>query len=223
MGPKSFSLPLGPQENALFGADVHDFRRRRPWPERLSKTLYKKIALIFLAPSSAAFGKNHFSALLTERMLQFQNQNLTFMIIKVGLRKTKGQQLSDKIVLALSQTFHTFSHFFPQDFLSKSSLFLENNKKKTKLFCSLVVAGLSSSKLEVYSTRLRCVLQCTSNLCWIIGHVASHLLFVMRHPEGPYSFHPEDPCPPNFGGWDSNFGGWISVLRSGSVRAHIIF
>ena len=41
-GSKSFSPPPGPQENALFGADVHDFRRGRPWPEGLSKTLYKK-------------------------------------------------------------------------------------------------------------------------------------------------------------------------------------
>ena len=29
-GSKSFSPPAGPQENALFGADVHDFRRGRP-------------------------------------------------------------------------------------------------------------------------------------------------------------------------------------------------
>ena len=36
-------------------------------------------------------------------------------------RKNKGQQLKGKIVSAL---FHTFPHFFPQDFLLKSSLFL---------------------------------------------------------------------------------------------------
>ena len=29
-GVKSFSPSPGPQENALFGADVHDFRRGRP-------------------------------------------------------------------------------------------------------------------------------------------------------------------------------------------------
>ena len=29
-GVKSFSPSSGPQENALFGADVHDFRRGRP-------------------------------------------------------------------------------------------------------------------------------------------------------------------------------------------------
>ena len=47
-GSKSFSPSLGPQENALFGADVHDFRRGRPWPEGFSKNfVQKKFALIF--------------------------------------------------------------------------------------------------------------------------------------------------------------------------------
>ena len=47
-GSKSFSPPLGPQKNALFGADVHDFWRGRPWPEGLSKNfVQKKFALIF--------------------------------------------------------------------------------------------------------------------------------------------------------------------------------
>ena len=47
-GSKSFSPPQGPQENALFGADVRDFRRGRPWPEGLSKNfVQKKFALIF--------------------------------------------------------------------------------------------------------------------------------------------------------------------------------
>ena len=36
------------QENPLFGADVHDFRHGRPWPEGLSKNfVQKKFALIF--------------------------------------------------------------------------------------------------------------------------------------------------------------------------------
>ena len=48
LGSKSFSPPPGPQENALFGADVHDFRRGRPWPEALLKNfVQKKFALIF--------------------------------------------------------------------------------------------------------------------------------------------------------------------------------
>ena len=47
-GSKSFSPPPGPQENARFRADVHDFRRGRPWPEGLSKNfVQKKFALIF--------------------------------------------------------------------------------------------------------------------------------------------------------------------------------
>ena len=47
-GSKSFSPPPGPQENALLGADVHDFRRGRPWPEGLLKNfVQKKFALIF--------------------------------------------------------------------------------------------------------------------------------------------------------------------------------
>ena len=50
-GSKSFSPPLGPQENALFGADVHDFRRGRPWPAKgCRKALYKKSLHLFLAP-----------------------------------------------------------------------------------------------------------------------------------------------------------------------------
>ena len=48
LGSKSFSPPPGPRENALFGADVHDFRRGRPRPEGLSKNfVQKKFALIF--------------------------------------------------------------------------------------------------------------------------------------------------------------------------------
>ena len=47
-GVKKFLPPPGPQENALFGADVHDFRRGRPSPEGLSKNfVQKKSALIF--------------------------------------------------------------------------------------------------------------------------------------------------------------------------------
>ena len=50
-GSKSFSPPPGPQENELFGADVHDFRRGRPWPEGLSKNfVQKKFCVDFLAP-----------------------------------------------------------------------------------------------------------------------------------------------------------------------------
>ena len=33
LGSKSFSPSAGLQENTLLGADVHDFRRGRPWPE----------------------------------------------------------------------------------------------------------------------------------------------------------------------------------------------
>ena len=48
-GSKSFSPPPGPQENALFGADVHDFRRGRPWPEGLLKNfVLNKVCVDFL-------------------------------------------------------------------------------------------------------------------------------------------------------------------------------
>ena len=48
---KSFSPSLGLQENALFGADVHNFRCGRPRPEGFSKKIVqKKFALTFLAP-----------------------------------------------------------------------------------------------------------------------------------------------------------------------------
>ena len=47
-GSKSFSPSPGPQKNALFGADVHDFWRGRPWPEGFLKNfVQKKFALIF--------------------------------------------------------------------------------------------------------------------------------------------------------------------------------
>ena len=57
------------------------------------------------------------------------------LVISETQRKTKGQQLKGKIVSALFSHFfhtfltfftllHTFSHFVPQGFLSKSSLFL---------------------------------------------------------------------------------------------------
>ena len=64
-------------------------------------------------------------------------------------RKTKGQQLKGKIVSALFHTFPHFSHFFRiflPGLLLKLWLFLENMKEKTKPFCTLVVARLSSSK-----------------------------------------------------------------------------
>ena len=48
LGSKSFFPLLGPQGIPLFGADVHDFRRGRPWPEGFSKNfVQKKFALIF--------------------------------------------------------------------------------------------------------------------------------------------------------------------------------
>ena len=48
LGSKSFSPSPGPQINALFGADVHDFRCGRPWPEGFSKNfVQKQFALIF--------------------------------------------------------------------------------------------------------------------------------------------------------------------------------
>ena len=68
-------------------------------------------------------------------------------------RKTKGQQLKGKIDSALFRTFFTLSHpfftLFPHDLFLKIKAFLkrakENNKKKTKPFCMLAVARLSSS------------------------------------------------------------------------------
>ena len=63
-------------------------------------------------------------------------------------RKTKGQQLQGKIVTALFRTFSHFSthfHSFAPGLLLKLRLFYKRKKKKTKPFCTLVVAGLSSS------------------------------------------------------------------------------
>ena len=85
-------------------------------------------------------------------------------------RKTKGQQLKGKIVSALFHTFwqfsthfHTFSEFFrifpPRLFFRIKGFYWcfspkirkekkkENKKKKTKPFCTLVVARLSSSEI----------------------------------------------------------------------------
>ena len=50
-GSKSFSPSMGPQKNALFGADVHDFRRGRPWPEGFLKNfVQKKVCVDFFGP-----------------------------------------------------------------------------------------------------------------------------------------------------------------------------
>ena len=65
-------------------------------------------------------------------------------------RKPKGQRLKGNIVSALFHTFkvffshfHTFSHLFsPRIFLKIKACFKENKKKKTKPFCTLVVACL---------------------------------------------------------------------------------
>ena len=47
-GSRSYSLSPGPQENPLFGANINDFRRGRPRPERISKNfVQKKSALTF--------------------------------------------------------------------------------------------------------------------------------------------------------------------------------
>ena len=47
-GSKSFSPSPGPQKNALFGADVRNFRRGRPWCKGFSKNFVQtKFALIF--------------------------------------------------------------------------------------------------------------------------------------------------------------------------------
>ena len=80
-------------------------------------------------------------------------------------RKTKGQQLKGKIVSALFShfwtLFHTSSEFFrifPPGLLLEARGFTtvlvqrdekiikDNKKKKTKPFCTLVVARLSSSE-----------------------------------------------------------------------------
>ena len=69
------------------------------------------------------------------------------------LKKTKRQQLKGKTISALFHTFftfftlfHTFSKFSSRTFLKKLRLFIEENiKKRTKPFCTLVVARLSSS------------------------------------------------------------------------------
>ena len=55
-GSKSFSPPPGSQENALFGADVHDFRRGRPvHPKGCRKNfVQKKFALSFAPTGSDA-------------------------------------------------------------------------------------------------------------------------------------------------------------------------
>ena len=81
-------------------------------------------------------------------------------------KKTKGQQLKGKIVSPLFHTFWHFSTHFTlfQSFSSRTFLRIkgfyyctivqreekiikENEEKKTKPFCTLVVARLSSSKL----------------------------------------------------------------------------
>ena len=49
-GVKKF-LPTGTAGNAVLGADVRDSRRRRPWPDRLTKNvLQKKVCVDFSAP-----------------------------------------------------------------------------------------------------------------------------------------------------------------------------
>ena len=50
-GSKSFSPLLGPQENALFGADVHKFLARTSMTRRVvEKLCTKKVCVNFLAP-----------------------------------------------------------------------------------------------------------------------------------------------------------------------------
>ena len=100
----------------------------------------------------------------------FWKRELSEFLAASYQRKTKGQQLKGKIVSALFHTFwhfsthfHTFfqsfSEFFLQDFFLELRSFTtvsvqrdekrikENKKKKTKPFCTLVVARLSCSDL----------------------------------------------------------------------------
>ena len=108
-------------------------------------------------------GTNRFCTFVVARLSSSYSLCDTFQ------RKTKGQQLKGKIVSALFHTFwhfstlfHTSSEFFriyPPGLSLRikgfyccfsSKIVKENKKKKTKPFCTLVVARLSSS--ELYGT-----------------------------------------------------------------------
>ena len=119
----------------------------------------KRISLILPCPSFPGF-------------FWFTKENLKFyqgfsLLAEHTQRKTKGRQLGGKIVSALfhpfwhfSTHFHTFfqsfSEFFLRDFFVELRGFTtvlaqrhkkgikESKKKKTKPFCTLVVARLSS-------------------------------------------------------------------------------
>ena len=60
------------------------------------------------------------------------------------------KQLKGKIVSALLHTFFRkhFQNFSPRTSLKIKAFLLESKKKKTKPFCTLIVARLSSSKLK---------------------------------------------------------------------------
>ena len=60
-GSKSFSPSLWPQEDARLGADVHDFRCGRPWPEGLSKNFVQKKFALILCPYNSEFPKQFYS------------------------------------------------------------------------------------------------------------------------------------------------------------------
>ena len=61
--------------------------------------------------------------------------------------KTKGQQLKGKIVSALFQTFSHFFRILPPGLFLKLRPFKEEQKEKDQtIYCTLVVACLSSSK-----------------------------------------------------------------------------
>ena len=160
---RAWAPRLGPED-----PDVLYSRHRRP-PDRLSgitscdsAAIRKQIRIVPCErpakrqkpkPCETVLFSHFFLLVVRNRSWRCLNQ-----------RKTKGQQLKGKIVSALFHTFwhfstlfQSFSEFFLQDFFLELRDFTavlvqreekrikDNKKKKTKPFCTLVVARLSSS------------------------------------------------------------------------------
>ena len=75
-GSKSFSPHTGPQENPLFGADVHNFRRGRPWPEGFSKNFLQKKSVLIVWPLQNFPAKKQEKC--TDELMQARRENKSF-------------------------------------------------------------------------------------------------------------------------------------------------
>ena len=135
---KSFTPSPGPQENALFGADVHDFWRGRPWPEGVLKNfVQKKFALIFwpLNDFWMLWPWEHHKHLRNKsRKLGVGEHNFrAHARSATGTEQAREKDMSDTLMQEASHSGHTWNR---KRMYAKHSQGLFQNKYEIKTYSS---------------------------------------------------------------------------------------